>query len=162
MTRWLPYPLATASLLLMWLVLNQSLSPGHLLLGCIFALTGPLVLKRLDMPVGRSVKRPRAVLRLLAGVVVDIVRSNLAVALVVLMRRKTRTSGFVSIPLEMRSPYGLATLACLITATPGTAWVSFNPADGTLLIHVLDLIDDDDWTRIVKQRYERLLMEIFE
>ena len=53
----------------------------------------------------------------------------------------------MSIPLEMRDPYGLAALACIITATPGTLWVELRSAAQHLLIHVLDLIDEDEWIR---------------
>ena len=66
------------------------------------------------------------------------------------------------IPLDMRDPYGLTALACIITATPGTIWVEYDSADSTVLIHVLDLIDEEQWVTIIKQRYERRLMEIFE
>ena len=66
------------------------------------------------------------------------------------------------IPLDMRDPYGLAALACIITATPGTLWVEYDSADNTMLLHVLDLIDEEEWVRIIKDRYERRLMEIFE
>jgi len=57
--------------------------------------------------------------------------------------------------------YGLATLACIITSTPGTLWVDFNEASGTLTIHVLDLVDETEWVRTIKGRYERPLLEIF-
>jgi multicomponent K+:H+ antiporter subunit E len=40
--------------------------------------------------------------------------------------------------------------------------VNFDPAKGLLMIHVLDLIDEDEWVRKIKGRYERPLMEIFE
>lgn len=67
----------------------------------------------------------------------------------------------MEIPLELRDPYGLAMLACIITSTPGTLWVDFNEASGTLTIHVLDLVDKTEWVRTIKGRYERLLLEIF-
>ena len=53
-------------------------------------------------------------------------------------------------------------LALIVTATPGTLWVSFDPAKGVLTLHVLDLIDEDAWIATIKQRYERYLLEIFE
>jgi multicomponent K+:H+ antiporter subunit E len=31
-----------------------------------------------------------------------------------------------------------------------------------MLLHVLDLIDETEWVQIIKQRYEKPLMEIFE
>src|SRR3546814_7881226 len=70
-----------------------------------------------------------------------IVRSNIAVAKIILgPRRKDLFSGFMIIPLDMRAPHGLATLAIIITATPGTLWVDFDSTRGTLMIHVLDQI----------------------
>ncbi|CAH1652675.1 putative K(+)/H(+) antiporter subunit E [Hyphomicrobiales bacterium] len=161
MRRVLPYPLISLLLLVMWLILNQSVSPGQFLLGGICALLGPLVLTRLDVP-PLSVRRPWAMLRLFGRTLVDIVRSNLNVVRIIVNPKPTRRPGFVAIPLAMRSPYGFAALACILTATPGTAWVSLDPADGTLVIHVLNLYDDDDWSAIIKNRYEGLLMEIFE
>ncbi len=83
MTRWLPFPLMSASLLVMWLLLNQTLSAGHLLLGCILALVGPLAMAALDLPAGRP-RRPRAILRLALLVLADIIRSNIAVARIIL------------------------------------------------------------------------------
>jgi multicomponent K+:H+ antiporter subunit E len=53
-------------------------------------------------------------------------------------------------------------LACIITSTPGTLWVNFDAAKRILIIHVLDLIDESEWVRTIKGRYERLLLEIFE
>jgi multicomponent K+:H+ antiporter subunit E len=67
----------------------------------------------------------------------------------------------VEIPLELRNPYGLAALACIITSTPGTIWVDFDEARGLLTIHVLDLTDRDDVVNAIKGRYERRLLEIF-
>ena len=67
----------------------------------------------------------------------------------------------MEIPLELRDPYGLAALACIITSTPGTLWVDFNEASGILTIHVLDLVNKSEWIGLIKERYERRLMEIF-
>ncbi|MGP1664783.1 MAG: Na+/H+ antiporter subunit E, partial [Rhodanobacter sp.] len=59
-------------------------------------------------------------------------------------------------------PYGLAVLACIITSTPGTIWVSYDSVRSVLLIHVLDLVDEQSWISSIKQRYERPLLEIFQ
>jgi hypothetical protein len=66
----------------------------------------------------------------------------------------------VDIPLELRNPYGLAMLAGIITSTPGTLWVAFDEASGVLTIHVFDLVDEAEWVRTIKGRYERLLLEM--
>lgn len=57
---------------------------------------------------------------------------------------------------------GLVVLATVLTATPGSAWLEYNSSQGTLLIHVLYDEPDSDWIGVIKNRYEKLLMEIFE
>jgi multicomponent K+:H+ antiporter subunit E len=149
------------SLLALWLLLNQTLSLGHVLLGGAVALIGGWALAALEPP-GTRPRRLGAIFRLAAVVILDIVRSNIAVAGIILgLQRRREGPGFVDIPLELRDPYGLATLACIITSTPGTLWVNFNEASGILTIHVLDLVDRSEWVRTIKGRYERRLLEIF-
>ena len=151
------------TLFALWLILNESLAPGHLLLGAAIALAGVAVYNRLQPAANRVRNRPGAALSLLALVFADIVRSNVAVARIVLgLGARSRSAGFISMPLELRHPAGLAVVACIITATPGTSWVRYDSAANTLTIHMLDLVDTDDWVRLFKQRYERRLMEIFE
>jgi len=161
MTGWLPSTLIFTGLLGLWLMLNQTVSIGHILLGSFAAIIGRWSLTLLKLPELRM-RRPTAALRLMALVIADIVRSNIAVGRIVLgSGKRKRASGFVDIPLDMRDPYGLAALACIITSTPGTLWVNFDAGSGILTIHVLDLIDDHQWIRTIKDRYERLLLEIF-
>ena len=89
--------------------------------------------------------------------------SNIAVARIILgMPRHPRRPGFMTIPLEMTSQTGLALLAVLLTSTPGTSWLEYNSKEGTLLIHVLDLDDEEALRDLIKNRYERILMEVFE
>ena len=160
MTRLLPFPFVSFGLLLLWLLLNQTASLGQFVIGCVIALVGGWILTTLQLPRAR-VRRPSALPRFLGLVSVDIIRSNVAVGRIILgLGRRQRTSGFVNIPLELRNPYGLALLACIITSTPGTLWVNFDRQSGLLVIHVLDLIDEDDWIRTIKDRYERRLLEI--
>ena len=152
----------TALLVGLWLLLAKGLSVGGVLMGLAVALFLVWAARELDLPPGRF-RRPRAALNLAFLVLGDIVRSNVAVARIILGPRSgARTSGFLRIPLEIRAPYGLAMLACIITATPGTIWVSYDSATNTVLLHILDLVDEQVWLDTIKGRYERRLMEIFE
>jgi multicomponent K+:H+ antiporter subunit E len=160
MNRWLRHPFLFLSLLAMWLLLNQSLAPGQVLLGAVLALGGTALAARLQPPRGRI--RVAAIARLLGLVFADIVQSNIAVGRIVLgLGARSRKAGFLSMPLELRHPGGLAVLACIVTATPGTSWASYDAERGILVIHVLDLADEQAWIRAFKQRYERRLLEIF-
>ena len=159
--RWLPYPLLSALLALVWLVFNQSLAPGTIVLGVVLG----IVLARaygMLRPPKAHVRNYPLLARLLLRVIVDIVRSNLAVARLILRRGNHVRSGFVAIPLTLTDRHGLAVLACIITSTPGTIWVSYDSRANILLIHVLDLVDEQGWIDSIKQRYERPLLEIFQ
>lgn len=161
MNRLLPYPLLSLFLFLMWLLLNGSVAPGALLLGATLGLCAPWSLTALQAEPLRF-RNPTAIFKLAGIVLYDIARSNLAVASIIFGQRRERTSGFLHIPLDMRSTYGLGMLAMITTCTPGTLWVQYDPGRGRLLLHVLDLVDKEAWIRLIKGRYECLLMEIFE
>ncbi len=163
MTRLLPYPLAALGFLLLWLLLQESVSTGAILFGAGLALAGSGILAVLMVPAGRRI-RWRPVPGLLRDILVEVFRSNNAVARIILQPRDpaARRSGFVQVPLDLRDPRGLSALACILTATPGTVWVDYDSRDGTMLLHVLDLLDEEIWVRIIKDKWERRLMEIFE
>ncbi|MFD1942583.1 Na+/H+ antiporter subunit E [Paradevosia shaoguanensis] len=161
MKRILPYPLLSLSLLVMWLLLNQSLGLGQILLGAFIAVMAGLVTAALDPPKPK-VRSYFAILKLLWVVTIDVLRSNIEVVGVILSGRSRETNRFIEIPLELRDRVGLTILACIITATPGSAWLNYDSFRGVVLIHVLDLQDEAVWIATVKQRYEALLLEIFQ
>ena len=163
MRRWLPFPLLSVTLLAIWLLLYQSVSIGHVLLGSAIALVAPWALVPLLSPRDRRMHGAWAVVTLACVVAGDVLRSNVAVGRLILNPRlRGRRSGLVDIPLTLRAPYALAALAIIVTSTPGTLWVNFNPATGILTLHVLDLVDEAGWIETIKGRYESRLREIFE
>lgn len=161
MKKYVPYPLLAVGLAVMWLLLG-GFTPGHAVLAVIVSIgachalralgeTSPLIRKWLAMP------------ELFGIVLYDIVRSNIAVTSIILSSpRRERMSGFIIVPVRVRSPSALAILSIVLTSTPGTAWLDYNSARGELLIHVFDLVDEAQWVDLIANRYERLLMEIFE
>lgn len=160
--RVLPFPRLFLALFVMWLLLQQSVALGTLIFGALVALGSTWAMSALD-PEPVTLRRPLAMARLAGRVFVDVFRSNLAVGTIILRGgERAAHSGFMTIRLDLRSHYGLAVLAIILTCTPGTLWVNHDPTRGTLLLHVLDLVDEQEWTDLIKNRYERLLMEIFE
>lgn len=161
MARLVPYPALTASLFGIWLLLAQSVSPGQILLAAAVA-TGTARIFALLRPGASTVVNWRKAIKLGWLVLGDILRSNLAVAWIVISNPRARTSSFIQFNLDLRDEVGLTLFALIVTATPGTAWVQFDRASGSLLIHVFDLVDEEQWITLLKTRYEALLMEIFE
>lgn len=160
MKRWLAHPLLIVMLLLAWLVLQQSLAVGTILIGLVIGLGLSRLWTRLDAPRVR-VRHVGKLMLLGCRVVVDIIASNWAVARLIVTRRP-HASTFVAIELEVEQPAALAVLACIITATPGTIWVSHDSHLRRLTIHVLDIASREQLVRNIKQRYEPPLREVFE
>lgn len=155
-------PLLVVGLVVIWLLLAQSVTLGQIVLGLVLAIA--LVW---TSSVLRSVPRLRRlhyVALLAAFVLRDIVRSNIGVGRIVLGLTRPRdvTSGFVKIPLTLRDPHGLAVLAAIVTSTPGTVWVDLDTKTDTLTLHILDLKDEQEWIDWIKNRYERILLRIYE
>ncbi|WP_199258421.1 Na+/H+ antiporter subunit E [Paracoccus binzhouensis] len=162
MSRAIPHPVLSLALVLMWLVLT-SFSLGNLVLGTVIALIAGWSVEHLHPPKPKF-RRWLAIPRLFLIVALDILRSNLAVARVLVLgpNHPAYHSGFVELTLQLREPNAIAMLAIILTATPGTAWIEFERESGRLLLHVLDLRSEDDWQALIRDRYEALLMEIFE
>ena len=160
MRRWLPQPLLSAALLVVWLLLNNTLAPAHLLLGALLAWLLPLLAAPFR-PAPVRLRRPLLAARLLARVLWDIVLANLEVARRILGPEDALTPCFVWVPLDIEHPWGIATLAGIITLTPGTVSSDLSADRRYLLVHALNEGDPAALVADIKTRYERPLMEIF-
>ena len=157
-----PAPLLSAALLLLWLLLNRSVSAGQILLGLILGLLIPVLLRGLR-PLPVRVSHPLTIIQLALRVVWDTSVSNFNVLRFLLFpRMRHHPAAFVHIPLDLRDPNGLAVLAMIVCITPGTAWAEISRDRSVLLIHALEVENAQTTIDHIKQHYERPLMEIFE
>ena len=143
-----------------WLLMNDSISAGTLAMALLVALLIPPFAARLDREfarIGSLRKVPKMALILL----LDIVYSNVTVALQVLGPERRITPGFIWLPLDIRNIHGIAALTSIITLTPGTVSSALSEDRRYLLVHVLNLSDPDAVIEHIKRRYEKPLMEIF-
>jgi multicomponent K+:H+ antiporter subunit E len=148
-------------LLTVWLALNNTADPGHVLLGFVLAVAIPLWTSRFEV----SVTYPKQLLTVVVlGVIVlfDIVKSNLDVARLILGREDNIQPDFVWVPLDITDAYARTALAGIITMTPGTLSVDFSADGKYLLVHALHVTDKAQLVRDIKARYELPLKEIFE
>jgi multicomponent K+:H+ antiporter subunit E len=155
-------PLLTAVLAGIWLLLSAEPSVAQAAFGTLLAVALMRTASELR-PVHPRLGRLHLFVPLVSTVLVDIVRSNLGVARVVLrlVRDREVRSDFLDIPLELTDPHALAILAVIVTSTPGTSWAGVSPGR-TLTLHVLDVQDESKLIRLIKQRYEQPLKRIFE
>ena len=158
--RWLPSLPLSVTVFCFWLLMNDEISVGQVVMALVLALVIPPFAARLDREFAR-IGRLRSVPRMLGVLVWDIVQANATVALQVLGPERKIRPGFIWVPLDIDNIHGIAALTSIITLTPGTVSSALSDDRRHLLVHVLNLDDADDVIRQIKTRYEAPLMEIF-
>jgi multicomponent K+:H+ antiporter subunit E len=158
--RLLPSPWQTAFLAAIWLIANQSIGAGTILMALVLGIAIPHFSTRFwpDAP-----ERVNALpfLKLMAVVLADIVRANVRVARLVLGPTEKLRPGFIVVPLDLKHPWAITALTSIITLTPGTVSTNVSDDRSALLVHMLDVSDRDAAVGQIKARYERPLMEVF-
>ncbi len=170
--KWLPTPFRSILLFLVWLLLNDSVSAGHLILGAVLAIVIPLVIAPFRKP-QPLIMRPGLALKQLMIVLWDILTANIEVAFKILGPTKRLRPGFIKVPLDLDQDLPITMLASTVSLTPGTVSAEVYPIPESLpkgqgpeqrflLIHVLDLDDEQELINTIKSRYEAPLKEIFQ
>ncbi|MGB3725517.1 MAG: Na+/H+ antiporter subunit E [Glaciecola sp.] len=159
--RLFPMPLHSILLLIVWLMLNTTLSLGHIILGSILAIVIPLIcapLKRAQP----KIKKPLKVIPYVLLVLRDIVVANIEVAILVVGPLKKINPGFVAVPLDLHDTFPITILASTVTMTPGTVSSDVSSDQKWLYVHVLNMPDNEqEVIDQIKQRYESRVKEIF-
>lgn len=161
MKRWLPHPLLTPILALVWLLLNNTRAPGHLVLGLFLGWAIPRFTLSF-WPEQVRIHRPFSLLRFAGVFLFDVLVANVEVALLVLAGPKALNPLFVRVPLDLTNDLGLSVLANTICLTPGTVSANLSADQRCLLVHALNCTDPNELVRTIKTRFEAPLMEIFE
>lgn len=161
LSRWLPHPMLTVLLTVIWLLLVNAPSVGHLLLGAFLGWGIALLCLGFMLDVPR-LRRPLLLCRYMLMVLWDIVIANLHVARLVLGPTSRLRPAFVEVPMAIENEFMLSVLACIVSLTPGTVSSGLSSDHKTLLLHGLDVADGEALIAEVKSRYEAPLMEIFE
>lgn len=159
--RWLPHPLLTGVLVLLWMALLNSFTLGGLLMGMVLGMVIPIYTAHFwpDRPTIRS---PHKVLTFLLVVIFDVVVANIQVAYLILFRSPQQLRGrWITVPLELASPEAITVLTATITLTPGTVASDLSADGRSLLVHCLDVVDERAMVARIKQRYERRIKAIF-
>ncbi|NYS24483.1 Na+/H+ antiporter subunit E [Rhodobacteraceae bacterium 2376] len=160
--KFLPHPWLTLVVTIVWVMLVNVITLNAIVFGLILGIIIPIVTSAY-WPERPTLRNPMMIIEYLLVVLLDIVRANIQVALIILGKRnEDMKPGWVTVPLDLRSPEAITVLAGTITMTPGTVSSDLSEDGHSLLVHCLDTDDPDAVVAQIKDRYERRLKEIFE
>jgi multicomponent K+:H+ antiporter subunit E len=158
--RWLPHPLLSLTLLLVWLLLVNDMRVGHWLLGALLGWLIPLLTQVFWINPPR-IRKPLKLCLFFLRVLGDIVIANLQVAKLILGPSARLRPAFVEIPMLLEDELALTMLASIISLTPGTVSADLSDDRKILLVHSLDVDDEAALVEQIKHRYEAPLLEVF-
>ncbi|MCW2390451.1 multicomponent K+:H+ antiporter subunit E [Sphingobium sp. B1D7B] len=161
LTKLFPHPGLTVMLLIVWILIQNSLTAGGFLLGLLLATVIP-VFTAPFWPDRPRLRFGWAMLGYLGIVLYDIVVANFHVAKLILFRRnRDLNSRWMTIPLDLRSAEAITVLAGTISLTPGTVSADVSADGRYLLVHTLDTGNVAHEIAHIKARYEARLQRIF-
>lgn len=161
MQKLFPHPYLSATLLLTWVLLMNSIGPGAVLMGGFLGVVIPL-LTAPYWPEHAAMKHPLRLVAYIGLVLGDVVVSSIQVAAIILFKPVDQIqSAWICVPIDLPSPEAQALLAGTITMTPGTLTADFAADGKSLLIHSLHAPDPDAVCAEIKSRYETRLKRIF-
>ncbi|MDF2180959.1 Na+/H+ antiporter subunit E [Neptuniibacter sp. CAU 1671] len=161
LTYWFPMPIHSIVIFAVWLLLNNSAVPGHILLALLFAIAIPKICYPLQSDQPR-VHKPLKIFRYFSILIWDIVIANLRVARLIISPNAKLRPAFIAVPLDIEGALPITLLASTISLTPGTVSADVSEDQHWLYVHVLDMDDEQALIKEIKTRYEAPLMEIFE
>ncbi len=160
--KFLPHPWMTVVVTAVWVMLVNVVTLNAIVFGLILGIIIPIITTAY-WPERPTLRNPRMIIEYMLVVLLDIVRANIQVALIILGKRNADMKPcWVTVPLELRTPEAITILAGTITMTPGTVSSDLSADGHSLLVHCLDAPDPDAVVAEIKHRYERRLKEIFE
>jgi len=159
--RWLPHPLLTFALILLWMLLLNSFTMGGLVMGTFLGIVIPIITSNFwpERPRIRAYGKALSYMLLVGW---DVLAANVLVArLILFCPASALRTRWVSVPIELESPEAITVLAATITMTPGTVSSDLSADGRSLLVHCLDAPDAEEAVLQMKTRYEARLKEIF-
>ncbi len=160
--QWFPHPLLSLVLMIVWLLLVNTVTFGHLFLGMLLGIVIPWFTNRF-WPERPKIAKPLLLFRFFfITFVADVIAANLTVVRLFFLPDISRLQPrFIEIPLDTRDPMVITILASVISLTPGTVSAEVSEDRQTLIVHGLDVADAALAVQTIKTRYEAPLKEIF-
>ena len=154
--------------LILWCIFTWVPDGAHLLAGIVVASVVGFTLGDLVIQSPHLLGHPRRYVYFLFQYVPvflwEMLKANIEVAYRVAHPRLPIKPGIVKVRTSLESEIAMTLLANSITLTPGTMSVDVDTDNGILYVHWIDVssTDIDVATRIVVERFEKILRKIFE
>lgn len=154
-------------ILIIWILLNLPVDKQNLIVGVIVSFLATLFVGDFFTHRPHKLLHPLRYFWFLVYIPLffwECLKANIDVALRVIHPRRPIKPGIVKVKTSLHSDTALTFLANSITLTPGTLTVDVDKENGYLYIHWINVKSQDieTATRLIVERFEKILKRIFE
>ena len=142
-----------------WAAMTGHFEVANLVLGFILAYAVLLLLQRV---IGRSsyFTKTALLIRFVGFYLLEVLRSNLRVAVDVVTPGSSAHPGIVAVPLDARTDAEITLLSNLITMTPGSLAVDVSDDRSVMYVHSMYVEDPEAFAQSIKHDLERRVLEL--
>ena len=146
-------------LALVWMAMTGQSEIASFVIGFVIAYVVLFLSQRV---VGHSsyFRKSVRLVRFVGFYVIEVVRSNIRVAVDVVTPASRAEPGVVAVPLDASSDAEITLLANLITMTPGSLSIDVSDDRSVIYVHSMFVGDPDDFRRMIKDDFERRVLEL--
>lgn len=144
---------------LLWMFLQNSWNPVSFFIGYIIGLIMLFVFRRF-FTTRFYLKNVIAIIKLFIIFMKELVLANYSVLKVILSPKLDMKPGIFALPIKVEKDWEIATLASLITLTPGTLVVDVSEDNKILYIHAMDIPDVEEVVQDIKSTFEEAILEV--
>lgn len=144
-----------------WMVLTDTGSASALMSGFVIGFGALWLAQPLYGETGMYFVRTFRIAQLMVFFTLDLIKSSVGVAKAVLTPHRINQSGFLDMPLDVKSDVEILLVANLISLTPGTLSLDVSEDRKTLHIHAMFAADPEAEVKDLKNGMEHMVRRIF-
>jgi multicomponent Na+:H+ antiporter subunit E len=142
-----------------WMFLSETYTFKHFFIGYLIGIL-LLFLMRRFIPDQFYFKRFIKICFLVLLFIKELLLANWQVVKLVYKPKLNVQPGIFALPTELKTNWEITLLANLITLTPGTLSVSVSNDNNHIYIHAMDIPDVEESIQVIKETFEKAIMEV--
>lgn len=144
---------------IIWMFLHNSLTFSNFLFGYIIGIF-VLYILRYFLKFDFYFRKTWAFLKLILIFIRELLKANIDVLRVVLSRKLNNKPGIVEVDTRLDTDFEIATLAALISLTPGTVSMDFSVDNKKIYVHSIDVPNKIEMIADIRDSLEKAILEV--
>ncbi|MFD2830146.1 Na+/H+ antiporter subunit E [Corticicoccus populi] len=144
---------------IIWMFLHNSLTFSNFLFGYIIGIF-VLYILRYFLGFDFYFRKTWAFIKLILIFIRELIKANLDVLKVVMSRELHNKPGIVEVDTRLETNFEIATLAALISLTPGTVSMDFSLDNKKIYVHSLDVPNKIEMIADIRDSLEKAILEV--